>query len=174
MTARWSVPVCVGRLLSHLLGCGYCYHTVYLTMAFSDRLILLDYILYFKMYFHFTWTAERWRGRKIFHLLVHLSNVLRSQRWTWGQSQELWNLCRVSYIERQGPKHLSHLLLPPRVHISRRLELEVGILLKPQHSNMDAGVLSGIHCARCPSQPSCILNFHGHLNREECLSKRKL
>lgn len=63
-----------------------------------------------------------------FHLLVHSPTCL----WYLGQGQAK---ARSQDFpgEWQGPKYLTHYLLPPRVHISRKLELEADLELKCRH-----------------------------------------
>lgn len=66
--------------------------------------------------------------REIFHLLVHFPNAHNSQK-------SIWEL---------GPKQPSHHLLSPKVHVSRRLELEEELALESGHSLMGCGVPHGI------------------------------
>lgn len=77
---------------------------------------------------------EREKERGILHLVVHSPKACNSQG--WAKSKPGLKLNPSFQHGWQRPKYLSHHLLPPRICISRKLELEVELGLEPWHSDM--------------------------------------
>lgn len=110
--------------------------------------ISLWMIFFTHLFFKFIWYAKTHTYTQIFCPLVHSTNACYSS-WDWANPKEPGT--QGLPHEWQRFNYLSYHLLPPIVHVSRKLEWREDLWLKPRHSEMECRYSNGQlnHCAKC-------------------------